>query len=139
DGDVLFHADEGHDTLHLGHDRVSVRIPLGYDSPAINLVAFLDGNYGTVGKLVTLTLAPEIIGYRQLTGTRHRHQSAVQTFHVLQVMQADGAAVLDQNVVDRRGPACRTTDVEGTHGQLGTGLTDGLRGDDAHRLTDVDL
>src|SRR5918911_1552683 len=31
-----------------------------------------------------------------------------------------------------------TTGVEGTHRQLGTGLTDGLGGDDADRLTDVD-
>ena len=31
-----------------------------------------------------------------------------------------------------------TTGVEGTHRQLGAGLTDGLGGDDADRLTDVD-
>src|SRR5262249_62085406 len=30
-----------------------------------------------------------------------------------------------------------TTGVEGTHGQLGTGLADGLRGDDADRLAHV--
>src|SRR5690606_41358282 len=32
----------------------------------------------------------------------------------------------------------RTTHVEGTHGQLGTGLTNGLGGDDTDSLTDVD-
>ena len=31
---------------------------------------------------------------------------------------------------------CNTAGVEGTHGQLGTRLTDGLGGDDAYRLTD---
>ena len=35
----------------------------------------------------------------------------------------------------RRG---RTTDVEGAHGQLGARLADGLRGDHADRLADVD-
>src|SRR5690606_24509144 len=45
---------------------------------------------------------------------------------------------LDGDVVHRRRTRSRTTDVEGTHGQLGTRLTDRLGGDDAHRLTDVD-
>jgi len=31
---------------------------------------------------------------------------------------------------------CHTTGVEGTHGQLGAGLANGLRGDNADRLTD---
>src|SRR5690606_16986147 len=63
----------------------------------------------------------------------------IGTLDVLQVVQANGAAVLHQHVVDCGGPACRTTNVEGTHGQLGTRLTDGLGSDNADRLTDVDL
>src|SRR5690606_23826679 len=47
--------------------------------------------------------------------------------------------VLHLDVVGGRGPAGGTTDVESTHGQLGTRLTDGLGGDDADRFTDVDL
>ena len=38
------------------------------------------------------------------------------------------------NILSRRD----TAGVEGTHGQLGTRLTDRLRGDDADRLADVD-
>ena len=34
---------------------------------------------------------------------------------------------------------CRTTDVEGTHGQLGARLTDRLCGDDTGGLADIDL
>ncbi len=33
--------------------------------------------------------------------------------------------------------ACRTTNMEGSHGQLRTGLSDGLGGDDTYRLTDI--
>ena len=40
------------------------------------------------------------------------------------------------DVVATAGRNC-TTGVERTHGQLGTGFTDGLRGDDAHGLADV--
>src|SRR5690606_24089418 len=45
---------------------------------------------------------------------------------------------LDLDAVLSGGPAGGTTDVEGTHGQLGTRLTDGLGSDNTHRLTDVD-
>src|SRR5690606_36804833 len=47
--------------------------------------------------------------------------------------------VLHLDVVGGRGPAGGTTDVESTHGQLGTRLTDGLGGDDTDCFTDVDL
>src|SRR5690606_32217548 len=104
------------------------------DGPAIALVAFRHGNDRTVRQLVTLALATEVVRYRQLTGARYRHQGAIGALDVLQVVQADGTAVLHQHVVDRRGPAGRTTDVEGTHGQLGTRLTDRLGRDDTHGL-----
>src|SRR5690606_36699870 len=70
DGDVLFHADEGHDTLHLGHDRVGVRIPLGLYGTAMYLVASLHGNDRTVQQLVTLALATEVVCYSLLTRAR---------------------------------------------------------------------
>src|SRR5699024_8208514 len=111
DGNVFFHADEGHDTLHFGHDRVRVRVPFGNDSASIDLVAFLDGNHCAVGQLVTLALTPEVVRNRQFAGTRYRDQCAVQSLDVFEVVQTNGAAVLHQYVVDSRGPARRATDV----------------------------
>src|SRR5690606_14523572 len=139
DGDALLHADEGHGTLHFGHDRVGVRVPLGDDGASVDLVAFLHGNHGTVRQLVALALATELVGHGQLAGTGYRHQVAVGALDVLQVVQTDRAAVLDLDVVGSRGSAGSTTDVEGTHGQLGTRLTNRLGGDNADCLTDVDL
>ncbi len=104
---------------------MGVRVPLGDDGASVDLVAFLDRNHCTVGQLVALALATEVVGMDDLTGTGHGNQGAIGTFDVLQVVQADGAAVLDLDAVGRGGPAGRTTDVEGTHGQLGTRLTDG--------------
>src|SRR5690554_3766557 len=40
-------------------------------------------------------------------------------------------------VICRSSPRCRTTDVESTHGQLGTGFTDRLCRDNTDRLTHV--
>src|SRR5690606_4171260 len=127
-----------HGTLHFGHDRVGVRIPLGDDGASVDLVTFLHGNNGTVRQLVALTLTTELVGHGQLTGAGNRYQVAVDTLDVLQVVQTHHTAVLHLDAVGSRGTAGSTTDVEGTHGQLGTRLTDGLRSDDTDRLTDVD-
>src|SRR5690606_7827128 len=139
DRDAFFHAHVGHGTFHFGNDWVSVRIPLGHDRTSVDLVAFLHRNHCTVRQFVALTLTTVVISDRQLTGTRNRNQVTVDTFNVLQVMQTDSTAIFHLNAVSSGGPACRTTDVERTHGQLGTRLTDGLGSDNADRFTDVHL
>src|SRR5690606_14255089 len=59
--------------------------------------------------------------------------------YVLQVLQTNGAGTLDLNTVLSSGPASRATDVERTHRQLGTRLTDGLGRDNTYRFADIDL
>src|SRR5690606_6222948 len=139
DGDALFHADELNGTGDLGNDGVGVRVPLGHHLTGLHLFTLVDRNDRTVGQLVTLALTAEFVGQGQLTGTGYRHQRAVITGHVLQVAQADSTGALDLYAVLGGGPAGGATDVEGTHGQLGTWLTDRLGGDDTDCLTDVDL
>src|SRR5690606_14673849 len=139
DGNPLLHAHKLYGTGDLGDDRVSVRIPLGHDLTGLDLVAFVNGDHGAVGQLVTLALTAELVSQGQLTGTRYRNQLTVIPNHMLQVMQADGTGALDLDAVLSRCPACRTPDVEGTHGQLGTRLTDRLGRDNTDRLTDIDL
>src|SRR5690606_5738274 len=87
----------------------------------------------------TPALKAELVSIGQLTGTRYRNQLTVIPNHMLQVMQADGTGALDLDAVLSRCPACRTPDVEGTHGQLGTRLTARLGRDNTDRLTDIDL
>ena len=55
----------------------------------------------------------------------------------LDVAQPCDTVRLDFDVVDRSRTRCRTTNVEGTHGQLCTRLTDRLRRDNTDSLTDV--
>ena len=59
-------------------------------------------------------------------------------FDVLEVVELDRTGGLDRDVVDGGRTRRRTTDVERTHGQLGTRLADRLRGDDADRFAVVD-
>ena len=139
DRDAFFHAHVGHGTFHFGNDWVSVRIPLGYDRASVNLVTFFNRNHGAVRQLVTLTLTTEVISNGQLTGTGYCNQAAIYTLNVLQVVQTDSTAILHLNAVSSGGPACRTTDVERTHGQLCTRLTDRLGSDNADSFTDVHL
>src|SRR3990167_1897546 len=139
DGDAFFHAHVGHGTFHFGNDRVGVRVPLGNNSASIDLVTFLHRNHRTVRQLVALTLTTELVGNRQLTGTRYRNQVAVQTLDVLEVVQTNRTTILHLDTISSGSPAGRTTDVERTHGQLGTRLTDRLSSDNADRFTDVDL
>ncbi|VVN45648.1 hypothetical protein PS624_05759 [Pseudomonas fluorescens] len=63
----------------------------------------------------------------------------IHSLNVFQVVQTDGTAILHLNAVGCGSTACRTTDVERTHRQLGTRLTDGLGSDNANRFTDVHL
>src|SRR5690606_32610841 len=112
---------------------------LGDDGARVDLVTFLHRDHGTVRELVALALATEVVGHGQFAGTGHGDQGAVGTLDMLQVVQAHHATVLHLDVVGGRGPAGGTTDVESTHGQLGTRLTDGLGGDDTDCFTDVDL
>src|SRR3990167_3137847 len=139
DGDAFFHAHVGHGTFHFGNDRVGVRVPLGDDCTSVDLVAFLHGNHGTVRQLVALALTTELVSNRQLTGTRYRDQIAVETLNVLQVVQTYRTAILHLYAVGSGGSAGRTTDVERTHGQLGTRLTDRLGSNNTDRFTNVDL
>src|SRR5690606_14473427 len=138
DAEAFLHAGERHGTRHFGNDRVSVGIPLGHHLAGGDGIAILDGDDGAVGNLVALALAAIGIGHRQLAGAGHGHLVGLP-LHQLDVEQAGSTAGFDLDVVHRGRPRCRATDVEGAHGQLGAGLADGLGGNHADRLPDVDL
>src|SRR5690606_7416924 len=136
-GNPFFNAHKGHEAGHLGDDRVSVWVPLGHDLTSLNLITGLDAQLSTVGQLVPLTLTTMAVGNGQRGRTGHHHQVAVRLLNGLQVVQTDGATVFHVNAVHRGSPGGRTTDVERTHRQLGTGLTDRLSGDNTDGLTHV--
>jgi hypothetical protein len=51
--------------------------------------------------------------------------------------EADGTGGFAFHLAGGGGTRSCAADVEGTHGELGTRLADGLRGDDAHRLAGI--
>ena len=138
-GDAFDEIDKSQRTRNLGDHRVGVRIPTGDQLAALDRVSVTHHEHGTVRQLVTLALAAHLVGDHDLTRTRHRHQVAVGMLHGLDVVQPDSTGVLDLDAVHGRRTRRGTTDMEGTHRELGTGLTDRLGRDNADRLTDVHL
>src|SRR5690625_7978398 len=90
-------------------------------------------------QLVVFSLTSVFFINRQGTGARYHEQLAVGSLNNLHVVKPYATAMFDLDAIDCRRTRCRTTDVEGTHGQLGARLTDGLRGDNANRFPDIDL
>src|SRR5262249_7692536 len=129
---------ELHEAGHLSHDRVSMRIPGRADLARLDRVAFLHVDDRAVRDLVTLALATEVIDHADFARTRHRHEVPFLVLHRLNVVEADDALVANLDAAGGSGSRRRTTDVERTHCQLSARFTDGLRGDNAHRLTDAD-
>src|SRR5690554_2080305 len=138
-GNTLVHVNELGSTLGFRDDGVRVWIPLGYHNTDLDHIAALHRQHRAVRQFVPLTLTALLIGHSQRGGAGNHNQGAVGLFDGLQVVQANSTAMLDLDIVDRRCPAGRTTNVEGPHGQLGTRLTDRLGSDNANCLTYVDL
>src|SRR5205807_229176 len=78
-----------------------------------------------------LLLATTVVHHGNCTGAVHRHQITRLRTDGRQVDEAHNAVVLGIKVRLLRDTRCRTTDVEGTHRELGARLADGLRSDDA--------
>ena len=100
-----------------------MRIPGRDDLARFNLgtVFYQDG--GAIRHLVTLALATELIHDTHLTGARHCNPVTLLMVDHLDVVQTQYATALDFHAVHSRGTGCSTTNMEGTHGQLGTRLT----------------
>src|SRR6185295_3261812 len=93
---------------------------------------------GAVRDLVALALAIEVVDHDQRARARHCDQILLLVANRLDVLEAHGALVLDLDRAHRSGTRGGAADVERAHRELGTRLTDRLRGDDTHRLAEID-
>src|SRR5699024_11482243 len=134
---VLLHRPRAEDTQHLLRvDRTGDQLLADGD-----VVAFVHELAGTLGDLVGHLVAAVVRGDDDLArpvAVLHAHPAG----HLGDGRLALGGTCFEQLGHTRQtlGDVVRarhTTGVEGTHGQLGTGLTDGLCGDDADGLADV--
>ncbi len=135
-----FHTDKRQGTSGFSDNRVGVRVPLCNDCAGCDRVAFVATDNRTVRQFVALALATEVVGNSQLAGTRYRHQRTISTRQ-----RASGCSrrmvppFFTWILIHCGSTAGRTTDVERTHGQLCTRLTDRLGSDHTDCLAYVDL
>ena len=115
-GQTFFHFHEGRYTGHFRNDWVRVWIPLSDYLTGFNRISFGNRYHSSVRQLVTLPLTTVLICYSNGAGPGNSDQLARLAFDGLQIVQANGAAVFNLNVIYRSSTRCRTTDVEGTHG-----------------------
>ncbi len=124
-------------TSHLGNYRMSVGVPVGNHLSTADGIPISNRNAGTVRHLIALTLTAIFIHQCQLTGARDRHQVSTLMQNRFDVMEFYRTRGLDLNTVNSGRTGGGTTDMEGTHGQLGTRLTNRLSSDNTYRFTHV--
>src|SRR5690606_20914513 len=102
-----------------------------------HLIALVDIETRTVGQAMGCTLCATFIDNYHGHVAAHHDQMAIGVANhvaVADLHRAFEGSFEERGVHHLR----RTAHVEGTHGQLGTGLTNRLSGDDTDSLTDVD-
>src|SRR5262249_2979943 len=121
----------------LGEDRVGERVPLDEHRARLDLLVQLDLDLGAVHDGVALALPPALVHDADLAVTVGGHQVPIAVLHCTQVVVADGARALRFVLGGLDDAAGRSSDVEGAHGELRSGFSDGLSGDDADRLAQL--
>ena len=122
----------------FGEDREGVRIPLDQCFAERNWTTFCDLYLSAVHDCIAFALAPLFVHDRNRTLTIHNHQIACLRFHGLQVDEAHDTVALRIEPRLFRNSRCRTTDVEGTHGELGSRFADRLGRDDSGCFAEFD-
>ena len=126
------------DAGDFGQDGEGVRIPLEQDLVVLDRGAVFDQHARAVIRRVAFLFAALIVDHRHDAVAVHGDQFAGLAADGLDADVAGetvALGVLLGLLVDSRR---RTTDVEGTHGQLGAGFADGLRRDHADRFAAFD-
>ncbi|MNU68899.1 hypothetical protein D3C71_582750 [compost metagenome] len=127
-GDAFFDVLETHLTGVFGNDRTGQRIPRCQGRTGLDDHAVLDDQGRTVRYFMTLTLTAMVVGNQHFAGTGNDDLRALAVRDVTHgCREANGTVRLGFHRRCHCCTRCRTTNVERTHGQLGTRLTNRLR------------
>src|SRR5471032_2851790 len=138
-GHAFFDVLETHHTGVLGNDRTGQRIPGCQVLTGLDHQTVFDDQGRAVRHLVTLTLTAVVVGNQHFARTGNDDQRALAVGDVTHGRgEADGTVRLRFHRRCHCRTRRRTTDVEGTHGQLGTWFTDRLRRDHTDGFAGVD-
>ena len=115
-----------------------MRIPRGQGLAGFNGFAVFHQQNGTVRHFVALALAADVVVNHHFGRAANHHQLALVVGHITHLAgEAHHAAGLGFHLAGGSSTRCRTTDVEGTHGELGARFTDRLGGNHPHRFARI--
>jgi hypothetical protein len=134
EGDALLQVLELDGAGDLRKEGEGVGVPLAEGAALGDFGALFDLELGAVDDGVALLLAALLVDDGDGAVAVHSDQAAILGADGDEVDEADGAGVLGLKVGGVGDSRCGAADVEGTHGELGAGLADGLRRDDADGL-----
>ena len=135
---VLAHINPLNAACKLAQDRNSERIPLCDKRPCLDLLAALNTETGSVHERMALALtAISLINDKNVALAAHHYGRAITTSRNTHALELNLAAIARL----KRGRLCttkrRSSDVERSHGELGSRLSDRLGGNYSDRLSDV--
>src|SRR6185437_9477525 len=136
--DAFLQVLELHGAADFREDGEGVGVPLNQGVALGDLLVLLHLEFGAVNHRVALLFAALIVNNDDGAGAVHDNQIAGLGLDGLQVDEAHGADAASFQARLLRNSRCRTADVEGTHGELRAGFTDGLRRDDAGGFAQFD-
>ena len=136
-GDTFHDITELHSTRNICENWSGKGIPLGQQSVIFHLLTIANFQFGTVDDLVAFTLSSPFAHNGDFSVAVHHHQVPVHVLHRTQVdvFHCALVAIADGGLLDTL--AGRSTNMKGTHGKLGSRLTDGLSSDNADGCADL--
>src|ERR1022692_409888 len=137
-GHAFLQVLELHRPANFGQDGESVRVPLDQDIAQADLLTVFHLHLGAVNHGIALFFAALVVQDGDGAVAIHHHQVAFLGAHGHQVDEAHAAVGFGIEARLLANARSRTADVEGTHGELGPRLADGLRRDDARGLAQLD-
>ena len=137
-GYTLFHVFEFHPTCVFGNHRTGMRIPSCQRLAGFNSCAVLYQQDCTVRYFVTFTFATDIVVNHYFTRAANDNQFAFVVGNVTHLAAETSCTIgFGFHLAGSSRTRCRTTDVERTHGQLSTWLTNRLCSNYTYSFTSV--
>src|SRR5664280_784192 len=137
-GHAFLQVLELHGPANFGQDGEGVRVPLDQDIAQADRLTVLHLDLGAVNHGVALFFAALVVQDGDGAVAVHHHQVAFLGAHGHQVDESHTAVSFGIEARLFADSRSRTADVEGTHGELGPRLADGLRRDNARGLAQLD-
>src|SRR5690606_22025632 len=123
---------------YFSEDRLSVLIPLSHGHARFHALTFLHLENSSIEEPMVFTLTSRVIHHHDLAVTVHDNGIAIFSGNQIRTADTDGSFMAQLALVSfDLSASSRSTDVEGTHGELRSWFTDRLGSNNAHCFSDV--